>query len=355
MVAATSGWFDSSEFPKVRISITGECNLECFFCKPLGNDTYRTGVKWGITPQDAGRFVRSMADKGVSQIEIAGCEPLLRKDASAFVKTISSVKAIKDICLKTNGTYLKNHADALKKTGLKRLEVTLTSLNFLKYQKITGRDNLYRVLDGLDKAERLKFNELVVNILVMSGINSDELIDFAMLTKSKNLSVRFVEYHPVHADEAQPVQDKLNLSILHIKRAIDGFQKLHPVEDEFEPGAPKFKFKDAVGRVSFINKSEITKLRSVSLIALNSMGEIQNTGAPKKSINILKELRKDSKSEALSSILDKQLSQAIGRKKHKVSAKPLRSIKARPRTKQRVPVKSSGRAKSRTRAVSARA
>lgn len=356
MVAATGSWFDSAELPKVRISITGECNLDCFFCKPLGHDFYQTGVKWVITPQDAGRFARSIADKGISQIEIAGCEPLLRKDASAFVKTISSVKAINDVCLKTNGTYLKNHADALKKAGLKRLEITLTSLNFLKYQKITGRDNLYRVLDGLEKAERLKFNELIVNILVMSGINSDELIDFAMLTKTKNLLVRFVEYYPIHSDEAYPEEDKLNLSILHIKRSIDGFQKLHRAQDDqIEPGVPRFMFKDAVGSVSFMNKGEIDKMRSVSLVALNSMGDIQNTGSTKKSLNIIKELRKDSRGEVLSKILDKQLAQASGKRKRS-KTKSVGSAKSTSKRKQKTRRKTAGKTKrTRGRSKTARA
>jgi len=345
MYAATSSWYDFSSQPKARISITGECNLNCFFCEPLGRNAFKTGVKWAITPTDAARFVRSLAEKGISQVEISGCEPLLRKDAASFVKSISSVKAIKELCLKTNGTFLKNHADALRKAGLKRLEVTITSLNFLKYQKITGRDNLYRVLDGLEKAERLKFSELIVNILVMDGINSDELIDFAMMTKNKNLHVRFIEYHPQDED----THENLNISILHIKRAIDGFQKLFPCEEVLDStGEAKFRFHDAIGTVSFVNQKDILKYQSAPMIALNSLGEIQNTGS-NKTAAILKELRKDSKSEALSKLMDKQVSQAIGKRKSKAKVKVKAKAKPTKRKTKAKPKKSAMKTKTRSR------
>ena len=331
MVAA-SNWHADSSLPKARISITGDCNLDCFFCKPLGNHSYKTGMKWSLMPSDAARFCRSLAEKGITKVEIAGCEPLLRKDAPSFVKSVSSIKAVKELSLKTNGTFLKNYVDALKKVGLKRLEITLTSLNFMKYQKITGRDNLYRVLDGLEKAERLKFSELVLNILVMSGINSDELIDFAMLTKTKNIHVRFFEYHPIETDPMSV--EKLGMSILHIKRSIDSFQKLLPYDDGFDCGGiAKFKFIDGIGTVSFLNQSDIERLRAEPVVALNSIGELQSSGSPNKTVNILKDLRRDSKSEALSKLIDKNINSAIGKRKAhsklKVKAKS-HSKKARP-------------------------
>lgn len=307
--------FGSYPCPKVKIAITSECNLNCFYCNVLGNARFKTNAKYAITPSDIGRLGRCLAEKGITQVEISGCEPLLRKDASTFVKALVSVKAIKSITLKTNAAFLKNHADSLRKAGLKKLVIGLPSLNFAKYQKITSRDNLFRVLDGLEKAERLKFNDLVVNYIALNGINTDEMIDFAMLTKTRPLHVRFIEFLRNSADPTH-IDDKLNMSILYIKRTIDGFQKLFPVEETFDfNGHQRFRFRDGVGHVSFINASDIIKSRTMPTIYLSATGDISNSTNPAKTLNIIRELRKESKDNSLSKIIDRQINQVMGKRK----------------------------------------
>lgn len=289
----------------LRLSITGECNLACFYCRSLGKSRDLFTAKSPIQPSDVTKLVKIVGDLGVTHVVIGGGEPLLRKDAANFVKSAYAHKSIQEVRLVTNGTFLKAYADSLRKMGLRKVDVNFDSLNFMKYQRITGRDNLYRVLDGIEKIEKLNYPEIRLNILLLNGINEAELIDFARMTKDRKIHLRFLEYRPPFPN-ADPYADRLGMSVVQAKRSIDNFQKLTPIHDlESEIQIPTFQFQAAAGKISFLSEMEIDTELAVPRILFNADGVLSNEQTPQKTQPILENLRRDAKEDRLHRMIER--------------------------------------------------
>jgi GTP 3',8-cyclase len=304
-MVATARDQSSSIARSLRLSVTGECNLSCFYCRSLGHHRELSHTKNPIQPSDVTKLVRIVGELGVNRVVIAGGEPLLRKDAANFVKAAFAHKAITDVRLVTNGTFLKTFADPLRKMGLRKVDVTFDSLNFMKYQRITGKDSLYRVLDGIEKVEKLNYSEIRLNIRLLNGINGAEAIDFARMTKDRPLHLRFMEYRP-RTQGGDPYVDRLGLSVLDVKKAIDNFQNLIRIHD-LEEGlqVPTYKFADAAGKISFLSQIEIEAEESVPQIVFSVEGVLFNEQVPNRPQPILADLRRDAKEDRLHRIIEK--------------------------------------------------
>lgn len=289
----------------LRLSVTGECNLNCFYCRSLGLARELVHTKTPIQPSDVTKLVKIVGELGVTKIVVGGGEPLLRKDAANFVKAAYAHKAISDVRLVTNGTFLKTFADPLRKMGLRKVDITFDSLNFMKYQRITGKDALYRVLDGIEKVEKLNYSEIRLHIQLLNGINGNEVIDFARMTKDRPLHLRFLEYHP-KTSNGDPYADRLGLSVLEAKRTIDNFQRLVRVHDlEPEIPVPTYKFADSVGKISFLSHVEIEAEETVPRILFNAEGVLSNERVPNRPQPILADLRRDAKEDRLHRVIER--------------------------------------------------
>ena len=143
--------------------------------------------------EDMFEFVKVAIDEGITKIRLTGGEPLLRADLDKFVAMISSYAPNIDLALTTNGFLLENTADALKKAGLKRLNISLDSLKPEIAQKIAQKDVLSKVLKGIEKALEVGF-KIKINCVPLKGINDDEILDILQWCKDKNLEVRFIEF-----------------------------------------------------------------------------------------------------------------------------------------------------------------
>jgi len=140
--------------------------------------------------------VRVAAEMGINRVRLSGGEPLIRAGLVDFVRMLSNVKEIVDLSLTTNGVLLKDHAATLKDAGLKRVNVSLDSLKRKKFEEVTGHDRLPDVLEGIKEAERVGLTPIKINVVVMRGVNEDELLDFARLTMD-GWNVRFIELMPI--------------------------------------------------------------------------------------------------------------------------------------------------------------
>lgn len=285
-----------SPITTLRVSVTGDCNLSCFYCKPLGRsvDLIRDETLL-LSPSEYSKIAKAAGEAGIGRVLIAGGEPLLRKDISAVSKAFASNKKIKDVRFLTNGTFLKNHADSLRRAGVRHVEVNFDSLNFVVFQKISRCDSLHRVLDGLDKVERVGFTTIIANITVMRGVNENELVDFAMLTKERNLELRFHEYLP--RNDESTLTGQLHLPAHRIKKIIESFQPLVALSTE---SGEKFRFQDGSGSMAFYSGHQTLFAYNEPKLVLHANGTLAYDGlGVSKNHNLANELGKDGADERL--------------------------------------------------------
>lgn len=193
----------------LRISLTGNCNLNCSYCRPPGSalQPQSTGRGVALGDQELIRLVELFAGLGVRKVRLTGGEPLLRRGIERLIEQISGIDGISTVALTTNGTMLEGKLTSLVNAGLSRLNVSLDSLDAGRFREITGADLFPSVWRGIDSALAYSALELKLNTVVVRGVNDHELADFAALTQDNNLTVRFIEYMPFGDNLWQP--DKL--------------------------------------------------------------------------------------------------------------------------------------------------
>ena len=176
----------------IRVSVTSRCNFRCLYCMP--NTPFEWEPKENILSyEEMFEFLRLAIDEGVKKIRLTGGEPLLRKDLDIFISMLYNYKPSLDLALTTNGYYLKEYAKKLKKAGLKRVNVSLDSLNPQTAAKIAQKDVLKKVLEGIDEALKVSLG-VKLNTVVMDGINDGEILDLLDFAKNKGVTIRFIEF-----------------------------------------------------------------------------------------------------------------------------------------------------------------
>ena len=176
----------------IRVSVTSRCNFRCLYCMP------NTPFEWEpheniLSYEEMFEFLRLAIDEGVKKIRLTGGEPLLRKDLDVFVKMLYDYKPELDLALTTNGYYLKEYAKRLKDAGLKRVNISLDSLNKEKAKKIAQKDVLDKVIEGIHEAINVGL-KVKLNTVVMRGINDDEIVDLLDYAKDLGVVIRFIEF-----------------------------------------------------------------------------------------------------------------------------------------------------------------
>jgi GTP 3',8-cyclase len=181
----------------LRISVTDKCNLRCVYCMPA------EGLPWLrradiLAYEEITDIVRVMATMGLRRVRITGGEPLVRRDVTTLIREIAAVPGIDDIALSTNAVLLAPLAEELRDAGVSRLNVSLDSLRPDRVDAIARRpDSHGSIFEGLDAAERVGFDPIKINAVIMRGRNEDEIEDFARITLDRPWHVRFIEVMPV--------------------------------------------------------------------------------------------------------------------------------------------------------------
>jgi len=179
----------------MRISVTDRCDLRCIYC------AQRTVPRLShcdiLRYEEIYRVVQAAARLGVKSLRITGGEPLLRPNLSKLVELLVQIEGINDISLTTNGTLLSRYAAELKAAGLKRVNISLDTFRADRYKYITGSDKLKDVLKSIETAKKVQLTPVKINVVVMKGVNDDELLDFARMSVNEGWHVRFIEEMPL--------------------------------------------------------------------------------------------------------------------------------------------------------------
>jgi len=212
----------------LRISVTDRCDLRCTYCMPQGFHDFEEPKDW-LSFDEIERVVAAFARLGTSKIRITGGEPLLRRDLSGLSARLARTAGISDLSLSTNATQLAQHAHALKAAGITRLNVSLDSLCAERIHNITRRDALQSILDGLLVARAAGFQPIKINMVVMAGVNEDEVEDMATFCLRHGFILRLIETMPMGESgrnagyvDLQPIRLRLQQRFGLIDGAVPG-------------------------------------------------------------------------------------------------------------------------------------
>lgn len=233
----------------LRLSITDRCNMECTYCVPK-KDIPRLSHCDILTYEEIIRLVTIASSLGVTKVRVTGGEPLVRKGVCDLLHRLGRIQGITDVALTTNGVLLGEHLEEIKSAGIRRLNISLDSLNRDRFSQITGFDRFQQVWASIEQARNMGFEPIKINVVALRGINDDELLDFARLSLTHPFHVRFIEYMPMGTVK---FQNKNPLLVPEIKTRVSEIGPLIPVARNTSDGpAERFQYKDAKGEVGFI-------------------------------------------------------------------------------------------------------
>lgn len=175
----------------MRISVTDRCNLRCTYCSPSKEFEFIPHSEI-LTYEEIIRLSKIAVSIGIEKFRLTGGEPLLRKNISFLIEQILSLPQVKEVTLTTNGVLLSQYVDELWEVGVRRLNISLDTLDPEKYRELTGRNDFHKVWEGIEAALNKGFNPLKINVVLLKGIN-DDLSPFINLTLNYPLHVRFIE------------------------------------------------------------------------------------------------------------------------------------------------------------------
>lgn len=199
----------------LRLSVTDRCDLRCTYCIPEGFKDFEEPAQW-LSFDEIERVVGAFARMGVSKVRLTGGEPLLRRGLPELAHRLNALPGVKDLSLSTNATQLAKHALELKKAGISRLNISLDSLKPERFSQIVRRDCLDQVLAGLMAAKEAGFAPIKINMVVMAGVNDDEIDDMVAYCIRHDFTLRMIEAMPMGETgrnaqylDLQPVKERL--------------------------------------------------------------------------------------------------------------------------------------------------
>ncbi|NDB68983.1 MAG: GTP 3',8-cyclase MoaA [Methylocystaceae bacterium] len=200
----------------IRLSITDRCDFRCTYC--MGEDVSFLPRDEVLSLEECARIVKAFVSLGVSKVRITGGEPLVRKNAIWLFEEIGQLAGVRELVTTTNGSQLEQHAQALKASGVKRINISLDSLNAERFKNITRVGDLDKVLRGITAAKQAGFENIKLNTVLMRGINDDETLDLVRFAIERKIDISFIEEMPIgvvdHARESSFVSNTKTLATL---------------------------------------------------------------------------------------------------------------------------------------------
>ena len=180
----------------LRISVTDRCNFRCTYCMPL--DEYEwINKKEVLTFEEIARLARLFIELGVDKVRLTGGEPLVRQDLPRLIEKLAVLNGLEDLCLTTNGALLADRVDALKQAGLRRVNISIDTLDADKFKRMTKRGDLNKVLEGIFAAKTTGLAPIKLNAVVERGVNDDDILPLVEFSRQNGFGMRFIEYMDV--------------------------------------------------------------------------------------------------------------------------------------------------------------
>jgi len=228
-----------------------------------------------LSYEEIARVVHTMAGMGLQRVRITGGEPLVRRDLSDLVQMIAAMPEIEDLSLSTNAVLLAEQAEALKRAGVQRLNISLDSLNADRVDAISRRPGSYsKIMEGLDAAERVGFAPLKINVVLIRGQNDDEIEDFAHITRERPWHIRFIELMPTGAN--LDLSTSSFISCAEALRRVRAIEELEPVDGPFGNGpATYYRAPGAPGTVGVITPMSHNYCDRCNRMRLTASGQLR--------------------------------------------------------------------------------
>ncbi len=270
----------------LRISLTDNCNLRCFYCMPEEEYEFTPASRLMQVPEIE-KLAALFVEQGINKIRLTGGEPLVRKDAADIILALAKLPVT--LTMTTNGTRLHEFIDVLEKANITSLNISLDTLQADRFQLITRRNQFETVMDNINLLLSKNFH-VKINVVVMKGLNDDEIGDFIAWTKHTPVHVRFIEFMPFHGNRWSSNKVVTLREILNI---VEAQYAVRPLKDEKHATAKKFLVPGHAGSFAVISTMSANFCGDCNRIRLTADGKMKNCLFSKEETDLLSALRND--------------------------------------------------------------
>jgi GTP 3',8-cyclase len=303
----------------LRMSLTDRCNLRCVYCMP------EQGVPKLIhedilTYEELLRLARLSVGLGIEKIRLTGGEPLVRKNIGDLIKALGEIPGIRDISLTTNGVLLAEQAQGLWEAGVKRINISLDTLDPQNFSRITRLGFFDQVWEGIQEAERIGFSPIKINVVALRGINEDEILDFGRLSCEKPYHIRFIEFMPVGTENGWSAERFLSSEDILKKLKVLG--PLFPINGQGLDGpAKRMSYAGAKGEIGLISPISEHFCPSCNRLRLTAEGRLRVCLFSDEETDLRTPLRNGASDTELESVIRGTISRKP--KEHPIEMNPL--------------------------------
>lgn len=279
----------------LRLSVTDRCDFRCTYCLPRSHRGFVTPASW-LSPQEVTRLGGIFCNLGVRHIRLTGGEPLVRPELLEIASGLSTLPGLDELSVSTNASRLALYADDLRSAGVKRLNISLDSLESDTFRQLTGGD-LHKVLAGIDAAIAMGFSPIKINMVMMRGINDHEAISMVEFCRNKSLALRFIETMPVGAG-GQGAQDHY-LPLVEVEQHLRKRYMLKEAAMHGSGPARYFQIDDSELRIGFITPKSQHFCDTCNRVRLSVDGELYLCLGQENKVELGKMMRNGASDEQL--------------------------------------------------------
>jgi cyclic pyranopterin phosphate synthase len=257
----------------LRVSLTDRCSLRCTYCMPFNFDKWLPSETL-LSATELVKVIEIAVSQGVYEVRLTGGEPLLRPDIVEIVSRINSLEKAPELSMTTNGVALAKVAKALAEAGLRRINISLDTLDWERFKRLTFRDRYDDVIEGIAAARDAGLAPIKINTVLMRGINDDEALPLLKWALSENLNLRFIEQMPLDAGDAWTRSNLITAD--EIYQQLNSEFELTPVSDRGSSPAEEFYINGGPATVGIIGSVTRSFCANCDRLRLTSDGQLRN-------------------------------------------------------------------------------